>query len=100
VELTAGVTLLITEDSWAVEPDTALGNAMLGGYMDAQRQMSLGQPAPAQAPSQEPEPSPETPQATEGEEAAPEENAPAEEERPEWASPDDVIVDGMVVPRE
>jgi hypothetical protein len=97
VEIPCEFTMTKADGKWSANPGAELGNAMLGGYIDAQRQMSQGQPAPAQTQSQEPA---QSPQAPASEEAAPEENTPAED-RPEWASPDDVIDEnGMVVPRE
>jgi hypothetical protein len=100
VEKQALIELAREDGTWQIVAGPELGDAMLGGYIEAQRQISQGpsQSAPAQEPGQEPEPSPGSSQEPESSETTPEETA--EEERPEWASPDDVIVDGMVVPRE
>jgi hypothetical protein len=101
VEKQAVLELAREDGAWEIKAEPELGNAMLGGYIEAQRQISQGGAAPAQAPSQEPAQSPESPQEPESSEAPAEENPPSEEDRPEWASPDDVINEhGMVVPRE
>jgi hypothetical protein len=103
VEKQAVMELAREEGVWEIKAGPHLGDAMLGGYVEAQRQMSASGPAPAQTANQEPQARPESSQepqsAPESPEAPPEDIA--EEERPEWASPDDVIDEhGMVVPRE
>jgi hypothetical protein len=101
VEKQAVLELARNEGVWELEAGPELGDAMLGGYIEAQRLMSQGVSVPAQAPSQEPAAGPESSQEPASSEAPPEEAPPPEGSRPEWASPDDIIDEhGMVVPRE
>jgi hypothetical protein len=101
VEKQAALELAREGGAWQISASPELGDAMLGGYMEARRQMSQGMGAPAQAAGQEPAANPESSQEPESSEAPTEEASGSDESRPEWASPDDVIGDhGMVVPRE
>jgi hypothetical protein len=101
VEKQASIELTRKGGAWEIEPAPELGDAMLGGYIGARQQMSQGGAPPAQTAGQGPDAGPESQQAPESAEAPPEGTALAAENRPDWASPDDVIDEhGMVVPRE